>query len=152
MPNSGTPSRTATTAWRRIAAAVREEGRKHDLPCHLCRGARGPIDYRTQAEADRDARAEGKYWLVRAPRPLAFAADHVIAHAAGGQDSIDNAKPSHRFCNEQAGAKQATPRTRTRQAQAVVGYWFRNDGQGQPLPGRAIHGSRTATHTFRGGG
>ncbi|GAA1250114.1 hypothetical protein GCM10009588_31070 [Microbacterium phyllosphaerae] len=70
-------SRTATTAWRTITRHVRKEGRAHNTPCHLCHGARVPIDYRTQSEADRDARAAGKYWDIGQARPLALDVDHI---------------------------------------------------------------------------
>ncbi|WP_373426950.1 HNH endonuclease [Microbacterium sp. SORGH_AS_0888] len=141
-------SRTATRTWRQIARAIREEGRKHNLPCHLCRGALGPIDYRTQAEADRDARADGRWWEIGQPRPLAFHADHIIAHAAGGTDSRENAVQSHAVCNERAGAKQAPRTTRQPRQKATAGLWVPKTNEGETLAGYAVPGTETPTHIF----
>lgn len=138
-------SRTATTAWRRVTRAVRAAGRRNNTPCGICHGALGPIDYRTRAEADRDARAAGEYWLIGAPRPLAFAADHVIPHAAGGADSVENAQPTHAICNESAGAKNARPK-QTARPKAVNGYWHKQGEQ--PLFDHAIPGAVRAGWTF----
>lgn len=139
-------SRTGTTQWKHVAAQVRADSREGNLPCALCRGAHGPIDYRPQAEADRDARDAGAWWLIGQPRPLAFACDHITPHAAGGTDTLDNAQPAHRACNEQAGAKRTPRRTRPRPA---PGYWEPLNGNGPKLPGHGTPGQTTATHRFR---
>lgn len=143
-------SRTGTTQWRKITAIIRAQGRTNNTPCHLCNGARGPIDYRTRAEADRDAKAQGAYWLLGAQRPLALDVDHITPHAQGGHDTLDNAAPTHAICNRSAGAKGA-PRTKPNKPNLtpVNGYWWPLDGAGEPLPGRAIEGTQTATHAFR---
>lgn len=138
-------SRTTSTQWRRVTRTIREHGRTHNTPCHLCRGALGPIDYRTQAEADRDAEANGQYWLIKQPRPLALDVDHITAHAAGGQDTLDNAAPTHALCNRRAGAKNTPKRVKET---TVTGFWWPKNGEQKPLRGRAKPGTQTATHTF----
>ncbi|MGL3150660.1 HNH endonuclease [Microbacterium sp. A82] len=143
-------SRTATTAWRRIARKVRAQGRAANTPCHLCRGRLGPIDYREQRQADAEARARGEYWLVGQPRPLALDVDHLTPHAAGGKDTLENAAPSHSACNRSAGAKGATTTRKTKPV-AVAGHWTPNTGTGPRLPGHALPGTRTKTHTFTAG-
>lgn len=142
-------SRTSATRWVRIVAAVRKQGRTAAAPCALCHGARGPIDYRTQGEADRDAREVGEWWLLGAYRPLALAVDHVIPYAAGGTDTMDNTQPTHGVCNAEAGAKTTARKPRREHPQN--GFWRPLNGQGQPLPGRALHGAHTATHEFVAG-
>lgn len=139
-------SRTATAVWKRVVAEVRKRGRERGLPCHLCRGALGPIDYRTQAEADKEAKAQGAWWLIGAPRPLALSVDHIRPHAAGGTDTLDNAAPSHAVCNSRAGAKGTT---RPAKPQPIVGHWEPLDTNGARYPGRAIPGTRTPTHIFQ---
>lgn len=120
--------RTSVRAWVQVAAEVRRLGKATDAPCALCRGARGPIDYRTQAEADTDARATGEWWLIGGQRPLALHVDHIVPHTAGGPDTMENSQPSHAVCKAQAGAKAAR-RTRAKPLPAL-GYW-------QPISGRA---------------
>lgn len=142
-------SRTATATWKRIAATVRAQGRANNTPCHLCHGTLGPIDYRTQGEADKDARRTGEWWLVGVHRPLAFHADHIVAHAAGGADHIEQVAPSHAVCNERAGAKGTQRRKPANKP--VTGHWHPLDGNGPPLPGRATPGQTTATHRFTAG-
>lgn len=129
----------------RTAAEVRKQGRASAAPCALCHGARGPIDYRTQREADRDARAAGEWWLLGVHRPLALAVDHIVPHVAGGSDDITNAAQSHAICNAEAGAKRAP---RTTKPKPVNGYWRPVNGRGEPLPGRALPGASTSTHVF----
>lgn len=140
-------SRTASTAWKRIVRIVRERGSKASTPCHLCRGRLGPIDYRTQGEADAEARGGGRYYEIGAPRPLALDVDHLIPHAAGGKDTLENAAPTHSACNRSAGAKGAVT-ARKMKAQPVTGHWAPISGDGPALPGRAIAGTRTRTHVF----
>lgn len=150
-------SRTATWTWRNIVRQVRVDGRERNLPCHLCRGALGPIDYRTRAEADAESRANGLWWLVGKHLPLSLAVDHIVPHAAGGADTLANAAPAHALCNGRAGAKGPVP-TRaggqgrangpTPTLKAVSGRWRPLQGQGEALAGRAIPGQRTATHVF----
>lgn len=139
-------SRTSTTAWKRIVRTIREQGRRANTPCHLCHGRLGPIDYRTQGEADTEARTQGHYWEIGQPRPLALDVDHLTPHSAGGQDTLLNAAPSHAVCNRKAGAKQ-TPRKATNKP--VAGYWWPNNGRGDPLRGHAKPGAQTRTHTFK---
>lgn len=143
-------NRTTTWLWRKIAAEVREQGRAIGLPCALCGGARGPIDYRTRAEADRDARAAGEYWLVGAYRPMALDVDHVIPVARGGADTIGNAQQSHAACNREAQAKGMKPKrnAKANKPRPVIGRWMPIAGSGDPLPGRAVPGQRTGTHVF----
>lgn len=153
MDDSTRTSRTGTTAWRKIAAQVRNIGRQNNLPCVLCGGALGPVDYRTTAQADRDARNTGQWWLIGQPRPLALAVDHIVPHAAGGADSLDNTQVTHAVCNQRAGAKGAR-RARantTAPARAVIGHWIPLDSNDDstPLLGRAVPGQRTRTHIFR---
>lgn len=138
-------SRTATTQWRRITRIIREQGAAHNTPCHICGGARGPIDYRTQAQADRDAEHNGQYWLIKQPRPLALDVDHITPHAAGGQDTLANAAPTHAVCNRQAGAKSTPKRVKET---TVTGFWWPKNGQTKPLKGRARPGTQTRTHIF----
>lgn len=148
-------SRTSTTRWRQVTRHIRAEGLANNTPCHLCQGTLGPIDYRTQSQADNDARTSGEYWLIKAPRPLALSVDHLLPHAAGGDDTIDNAAPTHRICNELAGAK-GTPRasrnsTATRRPRKTLGTWQPLNGQGAALPGFDTPGKRTTTHVFIAG-
>lgn len=143
--------RTSQRAWVRVAGEVRRIGRESGLPCSLCRGALGPIDYRTRAEADRDAREAGEWWLLGAHRPLALHVDHVVPYSAGGTDTLDNAAPTHALCNERAGAKgkrsSSGAGAEPRKA-AVLGHWKPLDGRSEPLPGRAVPGQQTSTHVF----
>lgn len=141
-------SRTASTAWKRIVRTVRARGRAANTPCHLCRGRLGAIDYRTQGEADAEARAGGRYWEIGAPRPLALDVDHLIPHVAGGRDTLENAAPTHALCNRKAGAKSAVTARKTKPV-PVTGHWTPITGDGPALPGRAIAGTRTRTHVFR---
>jgi 5-methylcytosine-specific restriction endonuclease McrA len=147
-------SRTGTAAWKAVVRQVRQIGRDRGMPCWLCKGVRGPIDYRTQAEADRDARLTGEWWLIGAHRPLGLSVDHVVPHVAGGPDTLENAAPSHVVCNAEAGAKDATKRPTTRQPrqQRVVGHWKPIDGGPQALPGYDVPGRRTGSHVFVEGG
>ena len=144
--------RTSQRAWVHVAAEVRRLGRETNAPCSLCRGALGPIDYRTRAEADREAREQGQWWLVGAYRPLALNVDHIVPHSAGGPDTLANAAPSHAACNARAQAKGLRAKRNTQAANTpskpVVGTWQPLDQQGSPLPGRAVPGQRTATHVF----
>lgn len=140
-------SRTGNAAWKRVVREVRRLGQETLLPCSLCRGALGPVDYRTRAEADREARETGQWWLIGAHRPLALSVDHIVPHAAGGPDAIENAAVSHAVCNSRAGAKGKKKSKPT--AQPVVGSWVPlDDDNGNPLPGRAVPGQRTETHVF----
>jgi 5-methylcytosine-specific restriction endonuclease McrA len=141
-------SRTSTKQWRQVAAEVRRNGRALGAACALCGGARGPIDYRTQAEADREARANGEWWLIGAPRPLALHVDHIVPYVAGGQDVLGNAACSHAACNISAGAKGARRAKRASRAVVSTGEWRPLSGVGDALPGRGIAGQRTATHVF----
>ena len=145
-----TTTRTATTAWKRVVREVRRIGQEESAPCSLCRGARGPIDYRTQGEADRDARISGEWWLVRAYRPLALDVDHVVPALAGGADTLENAMPSHAVCNREAQAKgvpQHRPTAPTT-PRPVVGHWQPLDGSDGALPGYDVPGRRTDSHVF----
>lgn len=142
-------SRTTTAVWKRIVRQVRAQGVANGTPCHLCNGARGPIDYRTQAAADRDAQESGQWWLVGAPRPLALHVDHLTPSAAGGEDTLDNVAPSHAWCNQSAGAKGAAPQApRTRKPRRTAGEWRPMSGQGEAYAGMDIPGRRTSTHVF----
>lgn len=142
-------SRTTTTTWRKITRVIRAQGRQANLPCAICHGALGPIDYRTQGEADREARAAGRYWELRQPRPLALDVDHITPHVAGGTDTLDNAVQTHAVCNRRAGAKGT--KSTARSQQPVNGHWTPKTGTGPSLPGRAKPGAQTATHVFTAG-
>lgn len=139
-------SRTSTTQWRQVTRKVRTQGKRNNTPCHLCKGKLGPIDYRTQGEADTEARRAGRYWEIGQQRPLALDVDHIISHAAGGTDTVENAAPTHAYCNRKAGAKN-TPRVS--KTQPVAGYWHPINGNGRPLRGHAKPGARTSTHIFK---
>lgn len=139
--------RTSTKAWRAVTREVRRHVIDTAAPCALCGGARGPIDTRTRAQADREARAAGAWWLIGARRPLALHVDHVVPFTAGGSDTLANAQPAHAICNEEKGAA-GVRRTTTKRKRAVIGSWVPNNGVGQPLPGRAVPGASTSTHTF----
>lgn len=140
--------RTSGKSWRRVTATVRRHVRDTGAPCALCHGTRGPIDWRTRAQADTEARARGEWWLVGAQRPLSLHVDHIIPFVAGGTDTLDNAQPTHAVCNESKGAGQFTRRTTKTKKRAVVGFWIARDGNGPKLAGRAVPGSTTTTHIF----
>lgn len=140
-------SRTSTKVWRQIVATVREVGRGADLPCGICRGTLGPIDYRTAAEADRQARAAGEWWLIGAYRPLGLSVDHIVPVAAGGADTLENVTGVHNVCNSSAGAK-GHRRRRTPENKPAHGYWKPVDGNGENLPGRAVPGTRRGSFVF----
>lgn len=143
--------RTSNKVWKQTVAVVREAGRGAGLPCAICRGALGPIDYRTREEADADARATGEWWLVGAHRPLGLSVDHIVPHAAGGTDTIDNAQQAHAVCNSRAQDKGRTRARRDAAERPVNGYWKPVDGVGEPLPGRAIPGAQQGRHVFVAG-
>jgi hypothetical protein len=72
MPAKGRP-------WNRESSAFKEECRRRNAPCWICRNQRGPIDY--------DA----------PPRtPMSFSVDHVTPTSLGG-DVVRRAnfKPAH---------------------------------------------------------
>jgi hypothetical protein len=144
--------RTGTAEWKRIVAQVRRDGAANGWPCALCGGAKGPIDYRTRAQADREAKESGEFWLVGATRPLALAVDHIVPVVAGGTDDLESVQPSHQICNTSAGAKTHPKKHARPQAQPVLGVWVPLDGNGPELAGRAVPGTRTRTHVFRGWG
>lgn len=141
--------RTSTRQWVQVVKIVRQYVIDTGAPCALCMGSRGPIDPRTQSEANRDADLSGQWWLLGANRPLALAVDHIVPHAAGGADTLENAQPSHKICNEIAAAKGHPKRgSKKTNARPVNGYWIALNGKGKPLNGRAIAGTRTTTHQF----
>ena len=78
------PTPRSTTTRDRLR---RQVSRGHP-PCHLCGD---PIDY-----------------SLRSPDPLSFEVDHVIPRSRGGEDTLDNAAPSHRRCNRAKSNRLAT--------------------------------------------
>ena len=70
-------------------------------------------------------------------QPGADTADHIIPHAAGGSDSLDNLRPAHHRCNSRAGATwQAQQARASRQARerAVNENRFFHDTPMPPTP------------------
>lgn len=84
MPASGRP-------WQRERAAYKAECKRHNAPCWLCQGRRGPIDY---------SRNDGK----TNRNPLAFTVDHVTPTSLGGDPMArSNWRPCHLVCNTSRG-------------------------------------------------
>lgn len=68
--------------------ALKRKAKASNSPCHLCKGAKGPILY------EEDYR-----------HPLSFTADHVDAVGNGGR-MLGLLMPAHRTCNSSRGKKQ----------------------------------------------
>ena len=87
-------SRTATPAWRLIRrqalARAHEQGQTTCLVCRV------PLDFE------------------RAGQPNSAEADHIISHALGGKDHLDNTRIICRTCNRRLGGKLGNQRSRAR--------------------------------------
>lgn len=78
-------SRTGTGSWKRIAQKVRATALDQGLTkCPRCK-----------------VQLDWEY----SRRPNSAEVDHVIAHALGGQDSIENSRILCRRCNQQLGGQ-----------------------------------------------
>ena len=82
-------SRTGSAKWKRIRSIVINEARNAGID--HCPGYEGhpcnrPLDYESVGEPD------------------SVEADHIISHAAGGVDSVENARILCRACNRSRGA------------------------------------------------
>jgi hypothetical protein len=76
MPAHGTP-------WDKVRAAFKAECKRDNLPCWICGGSKGPIDYTSPYKRE-------------GGQPLLFSADHVSPTSLGG-DALRraNLKPAH---------------------------------------------------------
>jgi 5-methylcytosine-specific restriction endonuclease McrA len=80
MPAQGRP-------WRTMQAKYREDCKQLKLPCWICNGDKGPINY----------------W-AKAGEPSSFTADHVAPTSLGGDKvRLENLKPAHHGCNSSRG-------------------------------------------------
>lgn len=82
----------------RIRARLKAEGK----PCAICGK---PIDYDLNWWVDPK---DGK----RKRHPLSFEYDHATPSARGGDNSLDNAQPAHRICNQRKGDGRRSSGTR----------------------------------------
>lgn len=73
--------------YRSRAEALKRVGKRDQLPCHLCGGKLGPIDY--------DDKTRGR---------LAFSADHVESVSKNGNEAKGTLMPSHVTCNSSKGS------------------------------------------------
>lgn len=86
-----TARRPERSRWfRREAARFKEEGRKADAPCWLCRGAKGPIDYDAEPGT-----------------PYAHTLDHIhpVSERPDLHDDPANWAHAHHSCNASRGAR-----------------------------------------------
>ncbi|WP_443094831.1 HNH endonuclease [Rothia koreensis] len=78
-----TTSRTGTRKWLRLVQQARTRALEHDLTqCPLCRT---PLDFTYPGH------------------PNSAEADHIIAHAEGGPDTLENIRIICRLCNQRRG-------------------------------------------------
>lgn len=79
-------SRTGTAQWKAIVKIVRAHAIEMGIfKCPLC--------------------GTGLDWL-HSKRPNSAEVDHIIPHAQGGEDSVDNARIICRHCNQSRGGKE----------------------------------------------
>lgn len=92
--------RAPTSARNAIRARLAAMG----APCAICGR---PIDYGLAWWTDP---VDGK----RKRHPLSFEWDHIEPRSRGGADTMDNAQPVHRICNQKAGDKSSKSRLERR--------------------------------------
>ncbi|MCV7394377.1 HNH endonuclease signature motif containing protein [Mycobacterium paraseoulense] len=89
-PRVGTPpgTRRSTRRWRQVAAAYKQDCRRRDAPCHICRQ---PIHYDAPPQT-----------------PWAFETDHIKPVQSHPHLAMQpsNLAPAHVRCNR---ARQSTP-------------------------------------------
>jgi len=76
MPADGRP-------WRRVSGAFKAKCASENLPCWLCKGSKGPINYKAAAT-----------------EPLSYTTDHIVPTSLNGDPlRHSNLAPAHRVCN-----------------------------------------------------
>lgn len=78
-------------AWRRLRIACFERDKAKRAPCHICRGALGPIDYEAKPSS----------------HGLAYEPDHLLPRATHPELALvpDNIGAAHKTCNRSKGAR-----------------------------------------------
>ena len=81
----------STTRGRKVRARCLRRDRAANAPCHICKGARGPIDYS----------------VAPSSTPLSWEPDHIRPRSKWPELVFDmaNIAASHRVCNRERGNK-----------------------------------------------
>ncbi|WP_074026129.1 HNH endonuclease [Actinomyces ihuae] len=91
-------SRTGTSKWKRVAAQAKRQAQAAGIThCPRCHAV---LDY-----------AHGR-------TPVSAEADHIVPHALGGKDTIENVQVLCRRCNQSKGAGRVAKSSRARRVRA----------------------------------
>lgn len=82
---------TWSADWARLRLQCFRRDRAAGAPCHICKGAEGPIDYSVRPSST----------------PLSYEPDHILPRRTHPELALapDNIGASHRKCNRAKGAR-----------------------------------------------